>query len=112
MLIRMDLIDMLEAGGYAIMESSTGDGALALVDSCASLHGLVTDINLGSAVDGWSVARHARLKFPGLGVVYITGDSADEWHAEQVADSMLLHKPFNETTVLGAVATTLRSPRS
>ena len=107
-LIRMNLVSVLEAGGFTVHESVNGDMAIAEIDALAVLHGLVTDVNLGSAVDGWGVARHARLKFPSIGVVYITGDSADAWPSEGVPNSILLQKPFADAQILDAVTTLLR----
>ena len=107
-LIRMNLVDVLEAGGFTIHESSDGDLAIAAIDSLEFLHGLVTDVNLGSAADGWNVARHARLKFPSIGVVYVTGDSAEAWPSEGVPNSVVLQKPFADAQVIDAVTTVLR----
>lgn len=107
-LIRMNLVDVFEGGGFTVHESVDGDSAIAEIDSCEVLHGLVTDVKLGSAADGWEVARHARLKFPSIGVVYITGDSAADWPSEGVPNSVVLQKPFADAQVMEAVTTLLR----
>lgn len=107
-IIRMNLVDVLEAGGFTVYESIDGDTAVAEIDSREVLHGMVTDVRLGTAVDGWQVARHARLKFPSIGVVYITGDSAADWPAEGVPNSILLQKPFADAQITDAVTTLLR----
>lgn len=106
-LIRMHLVDVLEAGGFTVLESATGAAAVAEIDSRDFLHGLVTDVNLGSVTDGWSVARHARTKFPSLAVVYITGDSAEDWSSKGVPNSIMLQKPFADAQLINAVATLL-----
>ncbi len=106
-LIRMNLVDVLESGGFTVHESANGEAAVAEIDSKDVLHGLVTDVNLGSDTDGWSVARHARTKFPSLAVVYITGDSAEDWSSEGVPNSIVLQKPFADAQLMNAVATLL-----
>lgn len=106
-LIRMNLVDVLEGGGFTVLESANGEAAVAEVDNREVLHGLVTDVNLGSATNGWSVARHARNKFPTLAVVYITGDSAEDWSSEGVPNSIVLQKPFADAQLLNAVANLL-----
>ena len=106
-LIRINLVEVLEAGGFTVIESADGETAVAEIDSREVLHGLVTDVNLGSATDGWSVARHARTKFPSLAVVYITGDSAEDWSSEGVPNSILLQKPFADAQLMNSVATLL-----
>ena len=106
--IRMNLVDVLEAGGFTVHESIDGDLALAEIDNYEVLHGLVTDVRLGSELDGWGVARHARLKFPSIAVVYITGDSAGDWSSEGVPNSIVLQKPFADAQLIDAVTTSLR----
>lgn len=106
-LIRLDLIDVLEAGGYTVTDGADGSAALAEIERRDELSGFITDINLGSDVNGWEAARHARRKFPGLAVVYITGDSASQWPAEGVPNSMMLQKPFADAQILNAISTLL-----
>ena len=108
LLIRMSIVDALESGGFTVHESSSGEAAISEIDSHDVLHGLVTDINLGSAANGWQVARHGRAKFPLLAVIYITGDSADDWPVEGVPNSVILQKPFADAQLVDAVTTLLR----
>ena len=66
-------------------------------------------MNLGGELTGWDVARAAREQFPTLPVVYVTGDSAHEWAAHGVPNSILLSKPFVEAQIVNAVATLLNT---
>jgi DNA-binding response OmpR family regulator len=93
---------------HTVHESMDGDRAVTEIDSREVLHGLVTDVRLGSAVDGWDVARHARLKLPSLAVVYITSDSANDWASEGVPNSIMLQKPFADAQLMDPVTTSLR----
>ena len=43
-IIRMNLVDILEEGGFTVHESTNGDTAVAEIDRGEVLHGLVTDI--------------------------------------------------------------------
>lgn len=104
-LIRLDLVDVLEAGGFTVQDCADGSAALNYMDGSGHLCGLVTDINLGGKISGWEVARQGRKKFPNLAVVYITGDSASQWPFEGVPNSMVLQKPFADAQILNAVTT-------
>lgn len=106
-LIRLNLVDVLEAGGFTVEERSSGAASIEAIDNREHLCGLITDVNLGGGVDGWQVARHARARFPNIAVVYITGDSAERWSAEGVPDSLVLQKPFADAQVIHAVTTLL-----
>jgi CheY-like chemotaxis protein len=106
-LIRTSLAAALEEGGYGLVEAENGVAALEAIDGSETLFGLITDIRLGSGPDGWEVARHARQRFPNLPVVYMSGDSAADWTAEGVPNSVMLQKPFATAQVVTAVSTLL-----
>lgn len=99
-LIRIDLVDTIESGGFLVSECGDGQSAIAIIDQSAELHALITDIRLGPGPNGWHVARYAREKFPDIAVLYITGDSAGLWRDEGVHNSAVLRKPFARTQML------------
>ena len=95
----------LEDGGFDVLSAATGSEAIALLDARhASIHALVTDINLGKDVDGWAVAKHARELEARLPIVYITGDSGYEWRSQGVPESIVIEKPFVAAQIVTAVA--------
>lgn len=86
----------------------TGSDAVhALRNDAAKLQLLITDIRLGSQPDGWAVARLAREQDPDIGVIYITGDSMDDWRANGVPESVLITKPFVPAQIVTAAMTLL-----
>jgi CheY-like chemotaxis protein len=107
-----DMIEeALTEGGFEITIASSGARAIELLDAAnPEYRALVTDINLGKeTVDGWAVARHARENKPDIPVVYMTGDSADEWASKGVPNSILLTKPFAPAQLITAVSQLLNS---
>lgn len=106
-IIRTALATALEDGGYRLMDVDNGTEAMEAIECCNQLAGVITDIRLGSGANGWDVARHARHRFPKLAVVYMTGDSAADWSAEGVPNSVLLQKPFATAQMITAVSTLL-----
>jgi DNA-binding response OmpR family regulator len=105
-LIRRCLAEAFEEAGYAILESSTGEDAIAELEE-ADIAAVLTDIRLGAGVNGWDVARSARLQHPHMAVVYMTGDSAGDWVKEGVPTSVLLQKPFAMAQMITAVCSLL-----
>ena len=75
----------------------------------APIRALVTDIDLGTQVTGWDVARRARELQADIPVVYMTGGSADEWSANGVPNSILIAKPFVPTQIVVAVSPLLNA---
>lgn len=98
----------LEDGGYSVLLADTGDAAIAALDGrVAELSGLITDIRLPSGPDGWAIARHARELRPDIPVVYMTGDSAADWAAKGVPNSVVLQKPSAPAQLVTAISTLL-----
>ena len=110
-LIQSIVEDALKDGGFEIVIASSGEEALGSLDSADVKHrALVTDINLGrDKLDGWEVARHAREIDPAFPVVYMSGDSAEDWASKGVPNSIMLSKPFAPAQLVTAVSQLLNS---
>jgi CheY-like chemotaxis protein len=98
--------EALSDGGFEIAIAASGEQAIELLSAASpQFRAVVTDINLGqNRMDGWDVARHARESKSDMPIVYMTGDSADEWASKGVPNSVLLTKPFAPVQLVTAVA--------
>ena len=101
--------EALRDGGFETVVAASGEEAVELLDTAdGKYRALVTDINLGrDRMSGWDVARRAReidAKFP---VVYMSGESAEDWSARGVPDSIMLSKPFAPAQLVTAVSQAL-----
>lgn len=101
--------EALRDGGFETVVAASGEKAVELLDTAdGKYRALVTDINLGrDLMSGWDVARRAReidAKFP---VVYMSGESAEDWSARGVPDSIMLSKPFAPAQLVTAVSQAL-----
>ena len=105
-LIQSVVEEALKEGGFQIVMASSGEHAIELLDSAQGKYrALVTDINLGrNSREGWEVARHARETDPAFPVVYMSGDSAEDWASKGVPNSIMLAKPFAPAQLVTAVA--------
>ncbi len=103
--------ESLSEGGFEITIASSGEQAVELMGAAnPQFRAVVTDINLGrNRMDGWDVARHARESKPDMPIIYMTGDSADEWASKGVPNSILLTKPFAPAQLVTAVAQLLNT---
>ena len=101
----------LEEAGFAVITARSVDKAIAMLEAQSpEFRALITDINLSSGkLTGWDVARRARELNPDLPVVYMTGDSAQEWSSMGVPNSVLLMKPFAPVQVTTAVSQLLNA---
>ena len=80
-LIHAIVEEALSEGGFEVVIASAGENAVDLLGaSDGKYRALVTDINLGKdGITGWDVARRAREINPSFPVVYMSGDSAEDW---------------------------------
>ena len=72
-IIRMMIIDAIEDAGYAGLQVGDGAAGLKILQSEARVDLLVTDVGLPGGLNGRQLADAARLKRPGLRVLFITG---------------------------------------
>ena len=110
-LIQGILVDALTEAGFEPIVASSGENAVELLDASHSKYrALVTDINLGRGkMDGWEVARRAREIDPAFPVVYVSGDSAEDWGSKGVPNSIMLAKPFAPAQLVTAVSQLLNA---
>lgn len=104
-----DLLEVaLVEAGYDVCLRYTGAEAVSFLNGCSeSPRALVTDVNLGRAPNGWEIGRHARELNPEIAVIYMTGDSKDQWGAEGVSNSLMIEKPLEPAQIVSAVSTLL-----
>ncbi|MET4721817.1 DNA-binding response OmpR family regulator [Bradyrhizobium japonicum] len=110
-LIQSLVEEALADGGFEVAIACTGEEAAELPNATSPKYrALVTDIDLGRGkMNGWALARHAREDTPDLPVVYMSGDSAEDWTSQGVPNSVMLAKPFAPAQLVTAVSQLLNS---
>jgi CheY-like chemotaxis protein len=98
--VRFDIAGCLRDAGYAVIESQSGEEALALCKSGMSIDMIVTDINLGRSASGWDVVNRFRSEKPDMPVVYISGEQFDPERC--VPGSVFVAKPYRHIDILSA----------
>jgi DNA-binding response OmpR family regulator len=102
------IVATLEDEGLETAVAYSGAEAMKAMEATpAGYHVLITDIRVGAPPDGWTVAHTARSQNPAIGVIYITGDSMEEWRANGVPESVMIGKPFVPAQIVTAVMTLL-----
>ncbi len=102
------LVSALEDAGFQLLLASSGTRAIELLaEENRSLHGIITDINLGDGPEGWEVAQKARELINSLPVVYVSAASEHEWFSKGVPNSIMIAKPFVPAQVVVAISSLL-----
>jgi CheY-like chemotaxis protein len=110
-IIHLLIGDALEEGGYSVDAATGPEQALGLLDQKhAEYRAVITDVNMGAGKPtGWDVARRARELSPDIPVIYMTGDSGEDWTANGVPNSVLILKPFAPAQIVTAVSNLLNA---
>jgi len=103
--VRMLVVDLLEDIGYATLEAEDGAGGLALLESTTRIDLLITDVGLPGMMNGRQMADAARVRRPGLKVLFITGyaENALLDNGQLGPDMSVLTKPFSIDTMAARV---------
>jgi DNA-binding response OmpR family regulator len=104
------LEETLSDAGFEAAISSSGEEAVTLLTRHKDKYrGLVTDINLLGALNGWQVAQRAREIDHSFPVIYMSGAHAEDWGSKGVPNSVMLAKPFAPAQLVTALAQLLNS---
>ena len=103
--VRNVITTLLSGSGFAVDTAATGWEAIALVDE-KPFDMVVVDIRLPGGLDGLEMARHMRLRHPGLKCLFISG-KRDPIVCDPELDDFIA-KPFRPSDLLGCVWKVLR----
>jgi CheY-like chemotaxis protein len=107
---RISTAGLLRRAGYTVHLAPDYRLALSLLESEQSIDLMVTDIVMPDRVNGLALARMARLRRPGIKLLYITGYDIPGLATEALGP--LVRKPFADEELLSAVRQLLHPPDS
>jgi DNA-binding response OmpR family regulator len=95
-LVASMLTSFLHESGFAVTGVySAADAATVIINQGSAFDALVTDINLGSGVDGVDLAQLLAGQNPQARVIFVTGHLTAEMRARAPAGAVFLEKPFS-----------------
>jgi two-component system OmpR family response regulator len=107
-LVLLDIEGSLVEAGCEVISMRNGTQALSAFDAePARFKAVITDVRLGDGPSGWEIGRHVPGAIPRIPVIYMSGDSAADWSAEGVPESIMISKPFIMPQIITAVASLL-----
>jgi len=102
-LVREVVAEGLADDGLVVAEAPSAEDALALADAEGAPAVVVTDVDLGLGMDGLALAGEVHRRWPGAGVVVMTGDPAGVRDHAFGERERFLAKPFDSTPLVSAV---------
>jgi CheY-like chemotaxis protein len=98
-LLRSTIVSEFQCAGWEVLEASTAEGALVLLEGHA-IAVVFTDIQLGGHLSGWDLAEIMRTERPDIPVIYTSGTSVGR--SRMVPGSRFIAKPYQPEDVLDA----------
>ena len=106
-LVRLMLVEALTDAGLHVTEARDGDTALDLLGERDGFDLVLTDIQMPGKADGNAVGAYAKLRHPGLPVIYASGREDALKNALSQEDAFL-PKPFGTHQIVTLVTELLR----
>ena len=110
-LVRTTLVDMLIDAGFEVTEAASPEEALGRDDAAEPPDVLITDIDLGSALNGFDVATAAHRLWPAVSVLYISGLPLNRKGQKLGPRDSYLSKPFSGNSLLKAIDELVRATK-
>lgn len=103
----MLVTEVLEEAGYSTIQAGDGGSGLNILQSDVRIDLLITDVGLPGGINGRQMADAARIKWPDLKVLFITGyaENAAIGNGQLEAGMHVLSKPF----AIEALATLIKN---
>ena len=95
--------------GYEVKEAGSGGAALEMIDSAAPIDLLLVDFAM-PGMNGAELARRARVRRPGLPVLFVTG-FAEHDAFEKIGEGSVVRKPINARDLSSKVRESLTPGR-
>jgi CheY-like chemotaxis protein len=99
-LVRMVGADILESGGYRVLEAGNAEEALHCLEDAAEVMVLFTDINMPGTPDGLGLARLVSERWPQVKILVASG-AVQPGGDDLPAEGLFLSKPYRADDLLG-----------
>jgi DNA-binding response OmpR family regulator len=107
-LARMVAASQLRHHGFTVLEASSADEAMRILDAPVKVDLVFADINLeGSSLDGFGLGRWVRHNKPGMKVLLTSGEV---W-SSRPGEETLLPKPYKHEELVRRIRALLASDR-
>lgn len=98
MLLRLVTAEDLRDAGYGVIEASSADEAMTILDSGVPIDLVLTDIRMPGSMDGLALAAFVRQRWPELRIMVASGERPGQ--AALAAADVFLPKPYDSTALL------------
>jgi two-component system, response regulator PdtaR len=99
-LVRMATAEQLRQAGYSVVEAANAHEALQVLHHTPGIDLILTDIRMPGPMDGLELARSARLEYPEIKIMLVSGDLPA---VDLVAHEGYFCKPYDVQEIIGHI---------
>jgi two-component system, response regulator PdtaR len=100
--IRMDVVEMLSAAGYDIVEAANADEAIQMLERDSDIRLIFTDIDMPGSMNGLKLAAAVRDRWPPVRIIATSGHFKVQ-AGDLPADARFIPKPYRPAQIIGAI---------
>ena len=101
-MVRMNAVDMLELGGFSVLEAANADEAIALLETHSDVAAIFTDIDMPGSMNGIKLAHAVRGRWPPIKIIATSGHFKVS-DGDLPSGGRFLPKPYSFNEVVGAL---------
>ena len=102
MVIRMDVVEMLDAAGFDIFEAANADEAIQMLERNSDIRLVFTDIDMPGSMNGLKLAATVRDRWPPIRIIATSGHFKVR-AGDLPADARFIAKPYQAAQIISAV---------
>lgn len=100
--IRMDVVEMLRAAGFDILEATNADEAIQMLERNSDIRLIFTDIHMPGSMNGLKLAAAVRDRWPPVRIIATSGHFKIK-AGDLPADARFIPKPYEPAQIISAV---------
>ena len=101
-LARLIVCDYLKEGGFAVLEASNAEHAIAILEQRADVRAAVLDVVMPGAMDGIALAHLIHARWPRIGILVLSGKGVPRM-AQLPPGTGFLPKPYFGPSIVDRV---------
>jgi DNA-binding NtrC family response regulator len=101
-LMRMDIADALEDGGFLVFEAANADDAIVILVEHTEIQALFTDIDMPGSMDGLKLAAAVRKRWPPIKIIVTSGHQHIR-EGNLPIDGRFFSKPYDPEKIISTI---------
>ena len=101
-IIRIAALEFLEIAGFEVIEASSADEAIRVLEARPEIHLVFTDVEMPGSIDGLKLSHYIRDRWPPIKLIVVSGRTVVEQSLMPVG-ARFFPKPYNEDAIIEAM---------